>query len=747
MKTLLRLNRYFITGFLLLLLALGYFLTQLNFQYNIDRFFPSDNKHLTFLKQYQDRLEQDDNFLLIGFDRQESIFDSAFLHKVHRFGDSLQQLPAVQRVTDLTRIKEPIKGPFGFISVPLIHLDKPNQYARDSAQIFQDPRWPDYLISRDAKALTMLVKTQPTLSQDSAEHFIQQTKAYGRAMAFEELRFAGRTISQVNFVKKIKQEVVFYVIACNIVLLIILYLIFRRPLGVIIPMASVVFGMLLFFELLGLLNVPLDIMSTLYPTLMLIIGMSDVIHIMSKYIDELRKGEARIQAMYTTIREIGFATLLTSLTTAVGFLALLSSQIPPLRTFGIYAAVGVFMAYLTVIAFTTMVLVNFNADQLSRPRSASGTINAVLARLFSWVSRHQKGIWTGTLVALVIFGIGLSQVSRNMYMLTSVPKDSEIRQDFRFFEDKFSGVRPLEIAILPQANYRIDDPAVIREVKRFEAHLKTYDPINHLVSPLTIYRTANKSLSNGKLSAYELPKDSNRFREINQLLDQRGGGTFAAVMGDKGQMGRITGKMKDIGSENVKDLYAEIRAWKNQHIDQSITDFRITGKMFLVDKNNDYLIGNLVTGLALAFLVVGILMGLLFRSLKMVLISFIPNIIPLLIAGAIMGYMGITLKATTSIIFTIAFGIAVDDTIHFLSRFKLEQLKGAGSVLAMQRTFLETGKAITFTTLILLAGFSTLIFSDFTVTYYIGLLIGLTLLSALIADMFLLPLLLYRFYR
>jgi hypothetical protein len=394
-----------------------------------------------------------------------------------------------------------------------------------------------------------------------------------------------------------------------------------------------------------------------------------------------------------------------------------------------------------------MVLVNFDADQLSKPRAADQRGGGLLGRIFGWVSRHQRAVWAGSLLALIVFGFGLSQVSRNMFMLTSVPEESQIRQDFRFFENKFSGVRPIEIAILPQGDYDINDPAVIREVRKFEEHLTSYEPINHVVSPLTIYRTANKSLSNGKLSAYHIPEDSSQFRKINQLLKQRGDGTFAAVMGSQQEMGRITGKMKDIGSENVKALYSKIRDYKADNINTSITDFRITGKMFLVDKNNDYLIGNLITGLALAFVVVGILMGLLFRQLKMVLISFIPNIIPLIIAGAVMGYFDITLKATTSIIFTIAFGIAVDDTIHFLSRFKLEQLKGAGRVMAMRRTFVETGKAISFTTIILLSGFSTLIFSDFTVTYYIGLLIGLTLASALIADLLLMPLLLYRFYR
>ncbi len=747
MKTLLRFNRHFIIGYLLVLIFFAYHLKDLEFIYKIDRFFPTNNPHLTFLKKYESKLEADDNYLLTGIDHQKSIFDSTFLNKVEAFSDSVNSLEQVQKVSSITNIKEPIKGPFGFIESPILHFKQPERYKADSTEIFNDPRWPNYLISKDAEAITLLVKTKPYLSQDSATIFINNIRDIVEDFGFPKVHFAGRTISQVTFVERIQKEVVFYIVLCTVILLLILFLIYRKPLGILIPMTSVIMGMVLFFGILGFFGIPLDIMSTLYPTLMLIIGMSDVIHIKSKYLDELERGNSRIHSMHTTIREIGFATLLTSLTTSIGFLALLSSQIPPLKNFGIYAAVGVFIAYLTVIFFTTMVLVNFDAHQLTRKQKRIFSINPFMGKIFSLISRNQKSIWVASLIIIGISIWGITKISQNVYMLTDVPENSKIRKDFRFFENKFAGVRALEIAAMPKSGYSIKSPEVVKAINNFEDHLESHKSINHLISPLTVYRTINKSLSNGNPEAYEIPNDSTQFQKIRDFIDRGRGTVFSAVISKDGKMGRITGRMNDIGSDSVEALYEKIRDWEKRNVDSSVVDFRITGKLYLVDKNNDYLLANLLTGLGLAFLVVGALMVLLFRQFKMLFISLIPNVIPLIIAGAVMGFTGISLKATTSIIFTIAFGIAVDDTIHFLSRFKIEKLKGAGRVRAVQKTFMETGKAITFTTIILLAGFTTLMFSDFTVTYYIGFLTGITLLSALLTDLLLLPLLLYRFYR
>ena len=197
--------------------------------------------------------------------------------------------------------------------------------------------------------------------------------------------------------------------------------------------------------------------------------------------------------------------------------------------------------------------------------------------------------------------------------------------------------------------------------------------------------------------------------------------------------------MMDLGSDEIRLANDSIRSWISNNLQTDLATYSITGTAIIIDKNNEYLRESMFKGLGLAFLVVSVLMVFLFKNVKMMLISLIPNIIPLLVAGAIMGFTGIELKASTSIIFTIAFGIAVDDTIHFLSKLKLVLNRGKSLEEAIQRTFKETGKAIVITSVILFFGFLILIFSDFTGTFYIGILVSVTLLSAVITDLYLLP--------
>ncbi|PSR05717.1 MAG: hypothetical protein BRD49_04270 [Bacteroidetes bacterium SW_10_40_5] len=738
-------NRLFIILYLILLAFAGYHLFQIKFQYNLQSFFPTESPHLSFLEEFEEKLEPDDNFLLIGIVNKPSVFEQNFIKKLDSFATQAGQIPYIKKVTSLTTIKEPIKAPFGFIESPLIHVDEPGRYTQDSAKIYEDPRWVDYLITDDATATSLLLKTDGSLKQGQSGALMDSLNQTMSQFNFEETHITGRAVSQVTFLKKIREEVLFYIGTSSLLLLLILLVIFRKPLGVLIPMVSVILGMILFFGTLSFLGIPLGIMSTLYPSLMLIIGMSDVIHIMSKYIDEQYRNKSRIQSIKNTIREIGFATLLTSATTSIGFLALLTSSIEPLRNFGMYAAFGVFMAYFTVIFFTSMVLVELNGSQLSDRKVQMKGGNWITSQMFLFVSKNQKRITAGFILVLLLSVWGINNVSKNVNMLSDFPKDSKLAKDFYFFEENFAGVRPMDVAVITKGGQTINDPQVMSAMQKMEDYLQDFDAVNHIISPLTVFRTINKSLNNGKSEAYQLPDDTSELQKIQQYSDI--GKQFASVISEDKTMGRITANMHDIGSEKMKKIYQGIEQWERKNIDTSIVDFRVTGKMYLVDQNNDYLLNNLLTGLGLAFLVVGFLMALLFRNFKMVIISFIPNVIPLIIAGALMGFLGIELKATTSIIFAIAFGIAVDDTIHFLSRFRIEQLKGAGPVRALQQTFHESGKAIMLTTIILLAGFLNLALSDFTVTYYIGILISITLFSALFADLLIAPLLIYKFFK
>ena len=228
---------------------------------------------------------------------------------------------------------------------------------------------------------------------------------------------------------------------------------------------------------------------------------------------------------------------------------------------------------------------------------------------------------------------------------------------------------------------------------------------------------------------------------------QNQGELLALFVNQEKGIARINGKTGDLGAKRFAELNANLAAFTEETSFSKYADYRITGTATLIDNNNSYLATDMTLGLFIAFFIVAIVVGLMFKNLKMVLICLIPNIFPLLLIGALMGYTGIDLKVSTSIIFTIAFGIAVDDTIHFMTKLRLQLNKGYSMLYALKRTFISTGKAIIVTSIILCGGFLTLIMSDFLGTFYIGLLISLTLLFAVLADLLLLPVLLIIFFK
>lgn len=747
MEKLLRYNKTFIVGFIVLLCISAYQIKNIKIDYAVERYFPQGDPELDFLLKYENKLGANDNFLLVAIDNKKSIFTYRFLKQIDSLTSDLRAIPNILEAQSLSDQKELIKTPLGFTTFPVLHINSPELYSKDSIRLFSDPRWVGNFISYNATATSLILKTVPELPFPQAQTLMTNIENLLAKYNFKDYHIAGPINSQVSFIRKIKSELMFYIILCSVILLIILFFIYRKPLGIIIPLLSVIFGLIIFLGLLALFDLPIDIMGTLFPTLILIIGMSDVIHIMSKYIDESKKGHPKVKAMAITIKEIGFATLLTSLTTAIGFLALLSSRLEAIRDFGLYAAFGIFIAYFSVICFTTMVLVNFNHKSLSSEKSFYTLLGKYINKIFLFASKNQKSILITTVIVMLLSFWGISEISTNVFLLSDIPRNDKLWTDFNFFENKFDGVRPFEVGIIPAHHKKITDPEVLKAILQYEHHLKLYPEFQSVLSPLTIFRSFNKALNGADHHFYKVPEDTQVIKKINSYLDKYQTDKLNIFFSKDKSMGRISARIKDVGSDEIHAIKKEIAEWEADHINPNIVNFRVTGKLHLLDRNNQYLISGLFSGLAFAFIVVGLLMGLLFRNVKMLMISIIPNVIPLFVAGAAMGFSGIPLKASTSIIFTIAFGVAVDDTIHFLSRYKLERMKGVSVPHSVYRTFRESGKAIIFTTAVLLAGLTTLATSDFTATFYIGFLISITLFTALISDLLLLPILLYRFYR
>ncbi|MDX5345990.1 MAG: MMPL family transporter, partial [Hymenobacteraceae bacterium] len=349
-------------------------------------------------------------------------------------------------------------------------------------------------------------------------------------------------------------------------------------------------------------------------------------------------------------------------------------------------------------------------------------------------------------ILLAVAGISLIRIDATM--LDDLSEEDPIRQDFMYFEQNFSGVRPFEMHLITGPEHEIFDLEVLQEIEKLESYLQSEYGLNFIASPLTVIKAANRSLNGGSNTYYKLPESKAELNKITRRL--RGLAKreeFTRLITEDLQEGRLTGKMSDIGSARANVLNDSLQHFIQKKLNLKVLQPKLTGSAVLLDKNNEYLTRNMMEGLMIAFLVIGGIVGLLFRSWKMLLLGLIPNVLPLLMIGAVMGFGGVNLKVSTSIIFTIAFGIAVDDTIHFISKLKLELLSGKSLLYAIKRTFISTGKAIIITSVILVAGFLSLMLSSMDGTFYIGLLISLTLVFAVVADLFLLPVLLIYFYK
>lgn len=745
--TMLRYRLVAILVFVGLAVASVYYATQLRFNHNLEAFFPEGDPELAFFSRYRDKLGEGDNFLLIGLQNRPSVFDTAFLSRLKALEDTLSGLQDVKNTRSIVSAKRVIKTPFGYDRFSYIHPREASRLPQDSAQLYQADWLRHRLLSEDGRATLLLVETRDVDREEGAKAFIQAVRDLIEQHGFTDVRLAGRLVTQVRFIEMIQEELFLYIVLSNVVLLLVLTWVFRTFWGVMIPLGSVLLGLLLFLGFLGWYGRPLDLMSVLFPILMLIIGMSDVIHILSKYRDELEAGHTRARAMVASLREIGLATLLTSVTTAIGFISLFTSRLEPIRMFGLLAAVGVMIAYLTVIGFTAPFLTYFNQNQLGAAPRKHRHWHRLSDWIYHLVIGKQRAIALVSVVVLALSLAGMQQIGTNTYLMGDIPDDSQLERDFEYFEKAFGGVRSLEVAILPQDSYRVMDPAVLRETARLVAHLEsTYGFIGPLNSPLLPVKLVHQAREGGASDAFRLPDDAQEWRRCLDELGRRRELLQPLVSAD-GQMGRISGRVRDLGSDSMSVVRREVRRWVRENIDTQMVRFRPTGAAMIIDRNNRYLTESLFQGLGLAFGIISVLMVLLFRDGRMLLISLVPNVLPLLMAGGFIGFIGIELKASTAIIFTIAFGIAVDDTIHFLSRYKLSIQQGMDTRAAIRQTLRESGKAIILTSILLLAGFLTLSFSDFKATYYVGLLISVTIFGAVLADLLLLPVVLQWFHR
>ncbi|MEM7372892.1 MAG: MMPL family transporter [Bacteroidota bacterium] len=733
-----------IIGLMSLVALMGWKATHIRFSVKLDRFFPEQQREYQFYQDFRQQFTAMDTRTSIAVNCPDGVFTEACLKRVGAVTDAISHLSDVEEAVSLTTLKTYIRDPFGLIHAsPMVSIEDPDEVALDSARIMASDNLVGTFVGKDVKSLSIHLITPFDLPKSEVDTLIHHCKRILYTEGFDEFYIAGRLYSQSYLMEYMRKEMLLFVGIAALLVFVVFLLLYRSVWAVIGPFLVVACTTVALIGTMAIAQKPLDLLSSLIPAILFVIGMSDVIHLYTRYLYELRQANtSKRTALLKAYKEVGLATLITSLTTAIGFLSLMTASIAPIREFGLFTALGVMYAFVLSFSLYPAILYLLPAPDIGKGRRFSfSNPEKWMDRSLTWIWTHQGAISKGAILLFIACLFALSGLRINNSLMEELPDDDELRSSFTFFEDHYGGVRFLEMAIWPKDSTRsLMEESLVRQIASLESYIKQSYGTTSVFSLASVIRQANQASFGGD-PAYAVIPDSGAYdrlasvlnkpavlRRIRQLYDQ------------EAEVSRISANIRDDGGYLLHQKHQQLHQFVQIHCPD--LNHEQTGMAHLIDLNNRHLVHEMLQGLGVAFLLISIIMALLYRSVWVLLIALIPNIFPLIMVAATMYLLGIDLKVSTALIFSIAFGIAVDDTIHFLSKMQAELKKGLDAQAAIQHTFLTTGKSIILTSLILCAGFVSLSFSTFSSSHYLGMLISLTLLFAVLIDLLLLPILL-----
>lgn len=720
----------------------GIKITSLKFDYDFEAFFPNEDKELELYEKFRQNFEYDNEFVLVALENKQGVFKKDFLEKINSLTSDFYQLKHVSKVISPTNLKLLGLGGLVPVQTKVLHYDNPELYKDDSTQIYSSGEFVGSFFPLNAKSLTIYIKTKDELSKVKSDSLGKAIVRCIEHYKFDGVHYVGRIFAQDVYLQNLEKEFVYFLTIAFALVIFFLWLSFRSLYGIVVPISIVLISIFWTLGIMALVGKPIDLMTVMMPTMIFIAGMSDVVHFFTKYFEEVAKGTERNKIYPLILREVGFPTFLTLITSIVGFLSLLFSSIKPIRDFGIYTSVGMVIAFVLSYTLLPALLYFFTPKKLVKVHNENNLTNNLMRKGLFWIFRNQKTIVVITLLLIVVSVGGMYRIKVNNLLLDDLSEGVKIKQDFNFFDKEYSGVRPLELEIVVKDNNKtIWDYSIIKQLDGLDAFVKKEFGAGFLYSPASLVKSLNSSLNSNAVNTFPIKED---FEEItNELVRNKKNKDIKRLVSSDLKRARLSAKIQDMGSQKVKEHNIKLKEYIAININPSELQINITGAAHLVDLNNDYMVNNMIQGFLFSIIVIAMLTYFLHKSWRMVLVFILPNVIPLVIMAGVMGFMDIELKSATSLVFSIAFGVATDDTIHFISRLKIELGYGKSLMYAFKRTYFETGKPILLTTFILMGGFMSLMISDFQSTYYFGFLICITVIIAVLADIFLLPVLLF----
>ena len=642
--------------------------------------------------------------------------------------------------------------------VPFIN-EKPEteeDFSQLKQQLFKElPFFENLLFNKETQTIRTAVYMKTEIVNSAArKNFIYNT-FIPLIKKFEEdnqldVRVSGMPYIRTLNAQNIVDEIGIFVLGAMAVTSLIFFLFFRSLRATFISMIIVLIGVAWSLGTLGLMGYEITVLTALIPPLIIVIGIPNCIFLINKYQQEVAKHGNQVKSLQQVIVKIGNATLMTNLTTASGFATFILTDSKLLKEFGIIASInviGIFILSLLLIPIIYSFLPLPNKKHLNHLK------NKTIDRLVGWMEKNVRkrriNTYIISLVLLVASIIGIYQIRISGSILEDMPQKKEFFKDIMFFDNEFNGIVPLEILIDTK---RKDGVLKLATLKRMDALGKSIESIPELSPPLSVVNAmkyAKQAYYNGNPNYYKLPTaQENNF--ILSYLDTKNSNQnlMKNYVDSTGQYARLTTYMKDIRTERMEEIKSDLEKEIKKIFPEDRYSVQLTGKSLIFLKGTKYLVKNLVLSLSIAIFLIALFMAYLFRSYKMILISLIPNLLPLIVTAGMMGFLGIPIKPSTILVFSIAFGISVDDTIHFLAKYRQELIDSKWKIQrSVYAALKETGVSMFYTSIVLFFGFSVFMISEFGGTVALGGLVSATLLFAMLANLVLLPSLLISLER
>lgn len=756
--------KYQILGILVVLTcALGYKASQIQLSYELAKILPKSDERFQLYENFKSKYGEDGNVMVIGLEN-EQIFTSNEFDAWNTLTKEIKRQPGIKNVLSICNLPEVfVDSSTNKFSVrPLWNADLPTTKTRLDSLHYKLSRLPlfaDFIFTKDFKVHLMLITLdQKTINNKNRIQLVKHIKSLGDQYSTKMnhlVHYSGMPFIRTEYTSQVTNELAIFLILAILVTSVILYYFFRSIKVVFFALIVILVGIIASLATIVLFNFKITLLSGLIPPLIVVIGVPNVIFLLNKYHETFLRTQNKEESLIESTSKIGRTLFLANLTTSIGFGVFAFTGSGLLVEFGIVAAINVMFTFAI-----SVLLIPIFFSFLSPPEAKdlahfeSPKVSKFLLRVEAWVFNHRKSIYlfVGLILAFSIYG--LTKIKAVGYIVDDLPQDNAIYTDLKFIEKHFKGVMPFEISIDTREEGRALSPEILTKIKRTEKVIAEYPEFTQGLSILTATKYLYQVYRGGEPKYFVLPS----INELNKLSSfqsslQGKDNLFSGFIDAKKRFTRISFQMQDAGTTRTRALFDEIKP----RIDSIyLTDTetgelkkeggpntfiaKITGNSVIYAFQTEYLQVNLIESTLSAIFLICILMALLFRSWKMVIISTLPSLIPLLITAGLMGHFGIALKPSTILIFSIAFGISSDGTIYFLTRYKEEFSKNAFDIKkSIQITIQKTGVSMFYTAMILFFGFFIFTASTFKGTQALGVLVSITLLMAMICNLILLP--------